>query len=162
MEFEIENFPAKNVEDGDIRDLLNSVFVDGGFTDSEVAKTMFDPELVRNRGQLITAIEGKSKKLAGMIILVPANSPACKLAKNGEGELHLLGVRSEYRGHGLGKRLVEAALLQARQAGFSKLILWTQMTMLAAQSLYESFGFEYSENMMIRQREFKIYHLLIN
>lgn len=57
------------------------------------------------------------------------------------GEMKRLYVRPAYRSWGLGKRLVEAVIRAARQAGHCELRLDTLPSMASAQTLYHRLGF---------------------
>lgn len=56
-------------------------------------------------------------------------------------ELKRMYVRNEYRGYGIGVRLMERSLEIARDLGYRKIRLDTLSTMEKAQALYRSFGF---------------------
>lgn len=52
-----------------------------------------------------------------------------------------IGVLPEYRGHGLGRRLIEAALRAADAAGFERVDLTVRADNIRAATLYERVGF---------------------
>lgn len=56
-------------------------------------------------------------------------------------ELKRMYVRNEYRGHGIGARLLEQAIQLSTTLGYKKIRLDTLEDMSAAQALYRSFGF---------------------
>ena len=157
MKFEIATADTLEITDPELSELLTQVYVAGGFTSQEEAASLFEPSAIRNRDVLIGARDKHHSKLAGIIIVVPPDSSARRLAKNNEAEIHLLGVKPEYRRHGLGRMLVEAAIARANQNGYSKLILWTQLSMNTAQRLYESSGFIHIDDIAKNGRDFKVY-----
>jgi DNA-binding MarR family transcriptional regulator/N-acetylglutamate synthase-like GNAT family acetyltransferase len=57
------------------------------------------------------------------------------------GKLRLLYVDAAARGLGLGKRLVEECVAQARASGYKKLVLWTNDILTAARRIYIAQGF---------------------
>ena len=157
MEFVITTADLLNIADQELSDLLTQVYVAGGFTTHEEADSLFEPSAVRKRGVLIGAREKQHSILAGIVIVVPPDSPARRLAEDNEAEIHLLGVKPEYQRNGLGRMLVEAAIDRAKQRSYSKIILWSQYSMKAAQKLYESTGFIHIDNMTRNGRSFKVY-----
>jgi len=157
MEFKIAPAASLEVTDLELWQLLVTVYVADGFTRADEAASLFEPSAVRNRGVILGAREQRQGTLAGMIIIVPPDSPARRLAQHDEAEIHLLGVLPEYRHHGLGRMLVEAAIDSAIQAGYSKILLWTQASMSAAQALYESTGFSHIDDFTKNGRDFKVY-----
>jgi ribosomal protein S18 acetylase RimI-like enzyme len=58
-----------------------------------------------------------------------------------EAHIRMLGVGPEARGEGIGRLLMEAAVVEARAAGKRRMTLGTTERMVAAQRLYESMGF---------------------
>jgi ribosomal protein S18 acetylase RimI-like enzyme len=59
----------------------------------------------------------------------------------GEAHIRMLGVDPGARGEGIGRKLMDAAVAEARRAGKRRLTLGTTERMAAAQRLYESMGF---------------------
>jgi len=159
IEFTIATAGDLEITDSEIAALLTTVYVEGGFTPREEAVSLFEPSAVRKRGTIFGARHEPSSKLSGFVIVVPHDSPAHKYAAENEAEVHLLGVMPEYRGHGLGRRLVDACIERSRQLGLSKLILWTQPSMKAAQVLYEAAGFHHTNDFERNGRKYRMYEL---
>lgn len=72
-------------------------------------------------------------------------------------QLRLLLVEPSARGLGIGRRLVSETIRFARQAGYRRIILWTQSELLAARHLYREAGFRVTH----RKRHHKIKQNLI-
>ena len=157
LEFKIATADILQIADHEISEVLTEAYVVGGFTTADEAVSLFEPSAVRKRGILIGARDNLNSKLAGFVIVVPPDSADRRLAGPSEGELHLLGVLPAYRRRGLGRMLIETAIEKANHLGYSKLILWTQLSMDSAQRLYEAAGFQHVDYLERNGRKFKVY-----
>ena len=62
--------------------------------------------------------------------------------RRGWAKLRWFLVEKEARGHGLGRRLMHAAVSFSRKAGYKGILLWTVDDLHAARRLYEATGFQ--------------------
>lgn len=152
--FEILPCSERAIPDETLESLLWRTYVDEGFTAREVASVAFAADAVRARGEMFVAWRaGAVPEAVGMVIVVPPTSRARRIAGPNEVEMHLLAVDARQRGHGVGRRLVERAIVEARRMGGSQMVLWTEEAMRAARHVYASCGFTRAE---ARDREISV------
>ena len=85
------------------------------------------------RGRLLLARAGATNDVAGCIALRPLDGERCEMKR--------LFVRLDHHGGGIGRRLIERLIEEARAIGYRTMVLDTLPQMRAAQHLYEAFGF---------------------
>ena len=91
--------------------------------------------------QVWVATDAASGVLLGTASTPRAGQAISRLARDGELDFRFLGVASSARRRGIGALLVSHVLLLARLRGIPRVVLNTGPDMLAAQRLYERFGF---------------------
>jgi putative acetyltransferase len=93
------------------------------------------------RGGTFLVLEEEDNSIIGAYGLYPMKDQTCELRK--------MYLQKAYRGKRLGKRLMEDALVRARQLGFRKMVLETASVLKEAIALYKHYGFtEYQPDHM--------------
>jgi putative acetyltransferase len=121
----------------------------------QIARTLFEEYAAslgfslcfQNFDQELASLPGEYAPPSGRLLLLQdddvAGSIAFRKIDGATCEMKRLYVRPAFRGKGLGRVLVEAALAEARKLGYSRMRLDTvRGTMDSAIALYRSFGFQ--------------------
>ncbi len=86
------------------------------------------------RGGCFEVVIGDSGRIVGSWGLYPHEPGVCELRK--------MYILPSVRGQGLGKQLMERALVRARELGFRRIELDTASRLKEAIGLYEKYGFK--------------------
>ena len=135
----MEKYEFSHVTVGDKLEEVRTLFTEYAQSlDIDLAFQNFETELKTLPGKygppcgalILAAVDGKG---AGCIALRRISEDICEMKR--------LYVRNTYRGLGIGKRLIDMIIVEARKMNYAYIRLDTLETMKKAQSLYLSLGF---------------------
>jgi N-acetylglutamate synthase-like GNAT family acetyltransferase len=133
---EIEIRSLKTGEDTTAFKTLNEEWITRYFTLEKMDReTLGDPEnkILRKGGHIFMVYLGH--QAVGCVALIPLGQGVYELSK--------MAVAPELRGLGIGRRLLEHAITQAKQMGARSLFLGSNAKLTSAVHLYESVGFRH-------------------
>lgn len=133
--------PAETPEDieaarGLFRAYVDSLAIDLGFQDVEAELATLPGKYAPPGGAILLARDADGRAV-GCVALRPLAEEDCEMKR--------LYALPKTRGTGLGRRLAEAILAEARRAGYRRIRLDTLDSMAAARGLYAALGFEETE-----------------
>ena len=82
----------------------------------------------------------------GSVFLVQARDETSHEPIAGTAQLRMLLVEPAARGLGIGERLVTECEHFARQAGYRKIVLWTNQNLIAARNIYRKAGYQHTHS----------------
>ena len=86
-------------------------------------------------------IAERERSNVGCVFLVQARDETSDAPLEGVAQLRLLLVEPSARGLGIGARLVDECERFARQAGYRRIVLWTNSVLVAARGIYAKAGY---------------------
>ena len=130
--------PATTADRDAIRTLIFSILQSYGLSP---APDSTDADLVdaaayyaARGGTFHVLVDSTAQRLIGTIGLLPVDAETVELRK--------MYLDAGYRGRGLGRRLLEHALSEARRLGRRRVVLETASVLREAIALYERYGFQ--------------------
>jgi ribosomal protein S18 acetylase RimI-like enzyme len=103
--------------------------------------TLRDVAARSDESDVLVAVDGAGTVLGG-ITYVRGTGRYAEFEGEDEAGIRMLAVSPAAQRGGVGRRLVQECVDRAAAAGKARIVLHTTEAMLAAQSLYGSFGFE--------------------
>jgi putative acetyltransferase len=132
----LEISPLRDEADARAFRALNEAWITTLFAlEPEDERVLADPrgQIVERGGEVLLAREGD--RAIGCVALIPEGDGVWELAK--------MAVDATVRGRGTGRRLLTAAVAEARRRGASTLVLASSVDLPAAVHLYEAVGFRH-------------------
>lgn len=127
---------SKSGDEDKVLDLVRVVLAEYGLKTNPAAtdKDLCDIRSEYSaRGGIFRILEAEGN-IIGTYGLYRLSDSVCELRK-----MYLL---PEHHGQGLGRKMMDDALFQARRLGFDEMILETNSVLKSARRLYEKYGFE--------------------
>src|SRR3989338_10923337 len=147
---EIEILPAEHSDLDQVADLLAELFTLESDFRPDREKQLRGLRLILDNpalGRLFVLRDcGRVAGMANALITV-STAEGCRVAV-----LEDVIIRSEYRGKGLGRRLVEHVLVWAKTEGMTRATLLADRDNEAALDFYRRLGFEHSHMVVLRRR----------
>ena len=112
-------------------------------------------ELILRSKVLLCEEEGE---LVGMVYFVPSGHEEGRY-KDSWSVIRYLGVDPKYRGKGIGRKLTEMCLQEAKNSGEKFVALHTSEFMHSARNMYEEMGFQKQESFQHYGKNYWIYLL---
>lgn len=103
----------------------------------------------------------KESDIIGMIYLVPSGNPT-ELFQYNWSYIRFLGVHTEFRGQGIGKKLTDLCIEYAKKTNETHMALHTSEFMDAARTIYEKRGFKKTKEIEYLGKRYWIYLFEIN
>jgi len=146
--------PATTADSERVRKLVFEVLAEFGLRGDPDSTDADLNDLETNytgRGGCFDLIEDAHGNLVGCWGLYPVDKSTCELRK--------MYFVPSVRGLGLGRYVLEVALRKAKQMGFSKIVLETSSKLIAANRLYQRFGFKPAVSDHLAARADQFYEL---
>ena len=128
--------PATNADSAAVKALIFGILAEYGLK-SDAATTDADldniEEQYTNRGGSFSVLVTQDGRIVGSVGIYATASDVCELRK--------MYLAKDWRGHGLGRRLLDHGLGEARRLGFRRVVLETASALKEAIGLYERYGF---------------------
>jgi ribosomal protein S18 acetylase RimI-like enzyme len=120
--------------------LVEAVYVGESYTPADRAGALRTAAVRASECDLFVAVDDAGR-VAGSVTMITNHGQFAQIRNETEAEVRLLAVSPDARGSGAGEALMRRCIERATLAGFERLVLSTQTTMLAAHRLYERLEF---------------------